>query len=146
MSTALFDLSGKVALVTGATHGIGMAIATGFARAGAKICVNDISDEKLDACRKEYAARGIDAYTLKFDVTSESDVDRGIGEIEGAIGPIDILVNNAGIIKRVPILEMKVDEYRQVIEVDLVAPFIVSRRVARGMIERRSGKIINMAR
>ena len=144
MSTALFDLSGKVALVTGATHGIGMAIATGFARAGAKICVNDLSEEKLDACRKEYAARGIDVFTLKFDVTSEADVDRGIGEIEKAVGPIDILVNNAGIIKRIPILDMKVDEYRQVIEVDLVAPLIVSKRVARRMIERRAGKIINM--
>jgi gluconate 5-dehydrogenase len=144
MSKALFDLSGTVALVTGGTHGIGMAIAKGLARAGAKICVNDLSEEKLEASRKEYAARGIEVFILKFDVTSETDVDRGISEIEAAVGPIDILVNNAGIIKRIPILDMRVDEYRQVIDVDLIAPLIVSKRVARRMIERHSGKIINL--
>jgi gluconate 5-dehydrogenase len=144
MSTELFDLTGKVALVTGATHGIGMAIATGYAGAGARICVNDIFDDRLEACKREYARRGIDAFTLNFDVTSEAEVDRGISDIEKAVGPIDILVNNAGIIKRTAILDMTVEDYKQVIEIDLVAPFIVSKRVARKMIERRSGKIINM--
>ena len=144
MIQQLFDLSGKVALVTGGTHGIGMAIGKTLGKAGAKICVNDISDEKLQSCKKDYAEDGIDVYTLKFDVTDEADVDRGISQIEKEVGNIDILVNNAGIIKRIPILEMLVAEYRQVIEVDLVAPLIVSRRVVPNMIEKRSGKIINM--
>ena len=144
MSLELFSLKGKTALVTGATHGIGMAIATALAQAGAKICVNDIFEDKLASCKKDYASRGIDVYTLKFDVTSEADVDRGISKIEKEVAPIDILVNNAGIIKRIPILDMKVEEFKEVLEIDLVAPLIVSKRVVRGMIQRGSGKIINM--
>jgi gluconate 5-dehydrogenase len=140
----IFDLSGKVALITGGTHGIGMAIAKALASAGAKICVNDISDEKLISCKNEYAEAGIDVFTLKFDVTNEADVDRGIGMIESQVGPIDILVNNAGIIKRIPILNMPVEEFKQVLEIDLVAPFIVSKRVVPPMINRGGGKIINL--
>jgi gluconate 5-dehydrogenase len=140
----MYDLTGKVALVTGGTHGIGMAIGKTLAKAGAKLCVNDLSEEKLVQSKKEYAKDGIDVYTLIFDVTKEEDVDRGISEIEKEVGPIDILVNNAGIIKRIPILDMPVKEYEQVIDVDLVAPFIVSKRVVPKMIERRNGKIINM--
>jgi gluconate 5-dehydrogenase len=140
----IFDLTGKVALVTGGTHGIGMAIAKALASAGARICVNDISEDKLLACKEEYAKDGIDVFTLLFDVTNEKDVDRGIGIIESSVGPIDILVNNAGIIKRVPILNMQVEDFKQVIEIDLVAPFIVSKRVAPSMISRGGGKIINM--
>jgi gluconate 5-dehydrogenase len=140
----MFDLTGKVALVTGGTHGIGMAIAKALASAGARICVNDIFEDKLEACKKTYAEAGIDVFTLVFDVTSEKDVDRGIGIIESTVGPIDILVNNAGIIKRVPILDMPVEDFRQVIEIDLVAPFIVSKRVVPSMIRRGGGKILNM--
>jgi gluconate 5-dehydrogenase len=140
----LFDLSGKVALVTGGTHGIGMAIGIALGKAGAKIAVNDLSGDKLEACKNEYAKDGIDVFGLKFDVTNEEDVDKGITAIEKEVGPIDILVNNAGIIKRIPILEMPVADYKQVIDVDLVAPLIVAKRVAPGMIARRSGKIINM--
>jgi gluconate 5-dehydrogenase len=144
MIQQLFDLTGKVTLITGGTHGIGMAIGKILGKAGARICINDISDEKLDSCKEEYAGEGLDVYTLKFDVTSEADVDRGITLIENEVGPVDILVNNAGIIKRIPILDMPVADYRQVIEVDLVAPLIVSKRVAPNMIKNRSGKIINM--
>uniref|UniRef100_UPI0032172BC0 gluconate 5-dehydrogenase n=1 Tax=uncultured Draconibacterium sp. TaxID=1573823 RepID=UPI0032172BC0 len=144
MIQELFDLSGKIALITGGTHGIGMAIGKVLGQAGAKICVNDISEEKLEECKAEYAKVGIDAYTLKFNVTDEEDVDRGISKIEEEVGSIDILVNNAGIIKRVPILDMAVSDYKQVIDVDLVAPLIVAKRVAPKMIEKRSGKIINM--
>ncbi|MFB6319404.1 gluconate 5-dehydrogenase [Saccharicrinis sp. FJH54] len=144
MIQELFDLTGKVALITGGTHGIGMAVATTLGKAGAKICVNDISEEKLEACKAEYAKEGLDVYTLKFDVTSEDDVDKGITEIEKNVGPVDILVNNAGIIKRIPILDMPIKDFQQVIDIDLVAPLIVAKRVAPGMIERRFGKIINM--
>ncbi len=140
----LFDLSGKVALITGGTHGIGMAIGKVLGKAGAKICVNDLNQEKLDACKKQYNAEGIDVFTVLFNVTDETDVDRGISIIEKEVGTIDILVNNAGIIKRIPILDMPVADYKQVIDVDLVAPLIVSKRVAPAMIAKRSGKIINM--
>ncbi len=144
MINELFNLTGKVALITGGTHGIGMAIATTLGKAGAKIVVNDISEDKLKSCRVEYAKLGIDVYTLVFDVTDEKAVDKGISEVEKNVGPIDILVNNAGIIKRIPILDMPVEDFKQVIDIDLVAPLIVAKRVAPGMIERRQGKIINM--
>jgi gluconate 5-dehydrogenase len=140
----LFDLTGKVALVTGGTHGIGLAIGLILGKAGAKVCVNDIQDEKLQLCKEEFKKEGLDVYTLKFNVTEEKDVDMGISQIEKNVGPVDILVNNAGIIKRIPILEMAINDYKQVIDVDLVAPLILSKRVAPKMIERRSGKIINM--
>jgi gluconate 5-dehydrogenase len=144
MITKLFDLTGKVALITGGTHGIGMAVAKTLGKAGAKIVVNDISDEKLESCKADYQKEGLDVYTLNFDVTSEDAVDKGITEVEQNVGAIDILVNNAGIIKRVPILDMPVADFKLVLDIDLVAPLIVAKRVAPGMIERRSGKIINM--
>jgi gluconate 5-dehydrogenase len=140
----LFDLSGKVALITGGTHGIGMAVAKTLAKAGARIAVNDISDEKLNECRKEYEKEGLEVLALNFDVTNEQDVDKGISEIEKKLGTIDILVNNAGIIKRIPILDMPVSDFKLVLDIDLVAPLIVSKRVAPGMIKKRAGKIINM--
>jgi gluconate 5-dehydrogenase len=121
-----------------------LAISLILAKAGAKVCVNDLQEEKLLKCREAFKSEELDVYTLIFNVTDEKDVDEGITQIEKSIGPIDILVNNAGIIKRIPILEMKVEEYKQVIDVDLVAPLIVSRRVVPGMIKKRSGKIINM--
>jgi gluconate 5-dehydrogenase len=144
MINKLFDLSGKVALITGGTHGIGMAIATTLGEAGARIVVNDISEEKLIACSETYRKVGLEVYTLTFDVTDEANVDKGISDIENNVGPVDILVNNAGIIKRIPILDMPVSDFKQVIDIDLVAPLIVAKRVAPGMIKRRQGKIINM--
>jgi gluconate 5-dehydrogenase len=144
MINELFDLKGKVALITGGTHGIGMAIGKVLGQAGAKVCVNDLSKERLEACQAEYAKVGVDVYTLVFDVTKEDEVDKGISQIEKEVGSVDILVNNAGIIKRIPILDMPMDDFRQVIDVDLVAPLIVAKRVAPKMIEKRSGKIINM--
>ncbi|KJF45409.1 MULTISPECIES: gluconate 5-dehydrogenase [Draconibacterium] len=144
MIQELFSLNGKVALITGGTHGIGMAIGKTLGQAGAKICVNDISDEKLEECKAEYAKAGVDVYTLKFDVTNEEAVDKGISQIEEEVGDVDILINNAGIIKRIPILDMPVADYKQVIDIDLVAPLILAKRVAPKMIEKRAGKIINM--
>lgn len=144
MIQELFNLSGKVALITGGTHGIGMAIGKTLGQAGAKVCVNDISDEKLEECKAEYAKAGVQVYTLNFDVTNEEAVDEGISKIENEVGNVDILINNAGIIKRIPILDMPIADYKQVIDIDLVAPLIVAKRVAPKMIENRSGKIINM--
>ena len=140
----LFDLTGKVALVTGGTHGIGLAIGLILAKAGAKVCVNDLQDEKLHSCKEAFRKEGLEVYTLKFNVTDEKEVDDGITQIEKNTGTIDILVNNAGIIKRIPILDMPIADYKQVIDVDLVAPLIVSKRVVPNMIAKRSGKIINM--
>lgn len=145
MSLELFNLKGKVALVTGATHGLGMAMAMGLGRAGAKVIINgNSSQEKIDNALKEYATAGVDAVGYKFDVTNEPDVRANIAKIEAEVGAIDILVNNAGIIKRVPLEEMEVSEFEQVIKVDLVSPFIVSKAVVKSMIARKSGKIINI--
>jgi gluconate 5-dehydrogenase len=145
MSLSLFDLTGKTALVTGGTHGLGMAMATGLANAGAKIVINDVSQEKLDNAQKEYRKNGIEAYTYLFDVTNDKAVDEYITRIEKEVAPVDILVNNAGIIKRIPILEMSTEDFEQVINIDLIGPFIMSKRVAKTMIARKSGgKIINM--
>ena len=140
----LFKLEGKVALVTGGTHGIGMACGMALGQAGATVCINGRDPAKLEDARKVFAEAGLDVYTLAFDVTSEADVDAGISQIESEVGEIDILVNNAGIIKRHPILEMPLKDFEQVIDVDLVAPFIVGKRVAPNMIRKRAGKIINM--
>ncbi len=144
MSIKLFDLSGKTAMVTGATHGLGMAIAAGLAKAGAKIIVNDIFEDKLEIARSEYKQMGIDISTYTLNVTDEDAVNEMIPRIESEVAPIDILVNNAGIIKRIPILEMKANEFREVLDVDLTGPFIMSKAVAPGMIKRGHGKIINM--
>lgn len=144
MIQELFSLNGKVALITGGTHGIGLAIGKVLGQAGAKICVNGRSAEKLEQCIAEYSAAGIDVYTVNFDVTNEDDVDKGISRIEKEVGEIDILVNNAAIIKRIPILDMPIADFKQVLDTDLVAPLIVSKRVVPGMMRRRSGKIINM--
>ncbi|MBN1599314.1 MAG: gluconate 5-dehydrogenase [Bacteroidales bacterium] len=144
MVKELFDLTGKVALITGGTHGIGMAIAEALGKSGAKVCINGRSEERLAKSNDDYESRGIDVFTIKFDVTSEEEVDKGIGEIERHVGPVDILVNNAGIIKRIPIVDMPLNVFKEVIETDLISVFIVSKRVAPNMIKKRSGKIINL--
>ncbi len=146
MSVNLFDLKGKVALVTGAVHGLGMAMAKGLGNAGAIIVVNEhSSQQKVDDAIKEYAAAGITAHGYLFDVTDEVAVMAGIAQIEAEVGPIDILINNAGIIKRTPIVDMEVADFEAVIKVDLVGPFIMAKHVAKSMIKRNvGGKIINM--
>jgi gluconate 5-dehydrogenase len=144
MPTDLFDLTGRIGLVTGGTHGIGKAIATGLAEAGAKIIINSTSPDNLKSVREEFAKRGIDVCTYVLDVTNEEAVNSAIQVIEEEVGQIDILVNNAGIIKRTPILEMSADEFRKVLDVNLTGQFIMAKAVAKGMIARKSGKIINM--
>lgn len=145
MSHPLFDLTGKIALVTGGTHGLGMAIATGLAEAGAKIIVNDIFPDKLSNAIKEYSEKGINAKGYVFDVTDEKNVIEYLDRIGKDVGPIDILVNNAGIIKRIPMLELSVEDWQQVLNIDLTGPFIMSKWVVQKfMLPGRSGKIINM--
>jgi gluconate 5-dehydrogenase len=145
MSQKLFDLTGKTALLTGATHGLGMAMALGLADAGATIVINGRSTKNVEDSLKVYAEHSVNAKGYVFDVTDEKQVVEQIDRIEKEVAPIDILVNNAGIIKRVPMVDMDVAEFREVIDIDLVAPFIVGRTVAKKMIARNSGgKIINI--
>lgn len=139
-----FSLEGKVALVTGASYGIGFALASAFAKAGAKIVFNDIKQELVDKGLEAYKAEGIDAKGYVCDVTNEDQVTAMIAQIEAEVGSVDILVNNAGIIKRVPMHEMKASEFRQVIDIDLNAPFIMAKAVLPAMMKKRSGKIINI--
>ncbi len=139
-----FSLEGKVALVTGASYGIGYAMAYAYAKAGAKIVFNDINQEIVDKGLASYKEDGIDAIGFVCDVTDENAVNEMVSKIEKEVGTIDILVNNAGIIKRVPMCEMSADEFRKVIDVDLNAPFIVSKAVIPSMIKKGHGKIINI--
>ncbi|WP_255594010.1 gluconate 5-dehydrogenase [Pontibacter sp. HSC-14F20] len=141
---ALFDLTGQVALITGATHGLGMAMATAIGKAGATLVINGHTPSKMEEALASYRAAGLTAYGYLFDVTDAQQVQQNIAQIEQEVGPISILVNNAGIIKRIPALEMDEADFRQVLDVDLTAPFIVSKHVARYMVERRQGKIINI--
>ena len=140
----MFSLKGKVALVTGASYGIGFAIAKAFANAGATIVFNDIKQEFVDKGLAAYEEEGIKAHGYVCDVTDENAVSEYIAKVEKEVGVVDILVNNAGIIKRIPMHEMSAKEFRQVIDVDLNAPFIVSKAVIPSMIKKGGGKIINI--
>ncbi len=139
-----FSLEGKVAWVTGASYGIGFAIASAFAAAGAKVVFNDIRQEFVDKGMKAYADAGIDAKGYVCDVTNEDQVNATVAEIIREFGKVDILVNNAGIIKRIPMCEMSAADFRQVIDVDLNAPFICAKAVIPSMIQNGHGKIINI--
>lgn len=145
MSTTLFDLTGKIALVTGSTHGLGMAMAKGLGQAGATVIVNgNSSQQKIDEAVAAYKNEGIKAVGYKFNVADEAQVIAAIAKIQNEVGAIDILVNNAGIIKRTPLEDMEVADFKEVIDIDLVSPFIVSKHVVRSMIARKEGKIINI--
>ena len=139
-----FSLEGKVAFITGASYGIGFAIAKAYAEAGAKITFCDRNEEGLQKGFDNYKAEGIDVHGYICDVTDEAQVQATVAKIAEEVGPIDILVNNAGIIKRIPMHEMAAEEFRQVIDVDLNAPFICAKAVLPSMMERRAGKIINI--
>ena len=139
-----FRLDGKVALVTGASYGIGLALATGFAEAGATIVFNDINQDLVNKGLAEYEAIGIKAHGYVCDVTNEEQVQAMIKQIETEVGSVDILVNNAGIIKRIPMVEMSVQDWSQVIDIDLTGPFIMAKAVLPSMIEKNAGKIINI--
>ena len=139
-----FRLDGKIALVTGASHGIGFAMAKALSDAGAKLIFNSSSEDGLKKGLEAYNKENIKAHGYVCDVTKEEEVKNMVADIEKNIGEIDILVNNAGIIKRIPMTDMSVDEFNSVIDVDLIAPFIMAKAVLPGMVKRRSGKIINI--
>ncbi len=140
----LFSLEGKTALVTGGAYGIGFAIAQALAGAGAKIAFNCRSQSNLDKALADYKAQGIDARGYIADVTDEAQVKELISKIEADLGGVDILVNNAGVIKRIPMTEMSAEDFRQVVDIDLVGPFICAKAVIPGMIQKGQGKIINI--
>lgn len=140
----LFDLTGKVALITGGTHGLGMAMAEGLGSAGAELVITSTTPSKLEDALSYYKEKGYKATGYIFDVTDEKLATEKVAEIEQKHQKIDILVNNAGIIKRVLAVDMPVEDFRKVIDVDLVGPFIMSQLVVKSMIKRQSGKIINI--
>ncbi|HYW34802.1 MAG TPA: gluconate 5-dehydrogenase [Balneolaceae bacterium] len=140
----LFDLNGKRAFVTGGTHGLGMAMAKGLAEAGAELIINGTTPSRMEKAVAEYESEGYTVHDFIFDVTDEEKARKYVDKIEEEIGPIDILVNNAGIIKRVPLKDMDVEDYRRVVDVDLTGPFIMAKQVVRHMIPRKEGKIINI--
>ena len=140
----LYSLEGKTALVTGAAYGIGFAMAEALAKAGARIAFNCRDKGHLETALKEYEKKGIDAKGYICDVTDEAAVREMVGEMERTSGTVDILVNNAGIIKRIPMTEMSSEEFKEVVDIDLIAPFIVSKAVIPGMIKKGGGKIINI--
>jgi len=139
-----FSLEGKVALVTGAARGIGFGIASAFARAGAIVAFNVRSEEKAEKALSDYKSAGITAHSYICDVTDERAVLDMVARIENELGGVDVLVNNAGMIQRTPMLEMDTADFKRVMDVNLIAPFIVSKAVLPGMVKRRRGKIINI--
>lgn len=140
----LFDLSGKVALLTGATHGLGMAMAKAVAKAGATVVINGHTPAKMEAALAHYREENYDVKGYLFDVSNEQEAQENVSRIEKEVGPIDILFNNAAIMKRVPALEMEVEDFRRVMDIDLTAAFIMSKLVAKSMVQRNGGKIINI--
>ena len=144
MSTRLFDLTGRTALVTGSGQGIGLSIAQGLGRAGARIVLNGRDPAKLDRAAVALRAEGVEATTAPFDVTDQAAVIAGIDAIEAA-SPIDILVNNAGIQRRGPLETYPAETWHEVMRTNLDSVFYVSQAVARHMIPRGHGKIINIA-
>lgn len=139
-----FSLEGKIAWITGASYGIGFAIAEAYAAAGATIVFNDINQELVDRGLAAYKEKNIPAHGYVCDVTNEEAVQELVAKIEKEVGGIDILVNNAGIIRRIPMIEMSAADFRKVIDVDLNAPFICAKAVIPSMIKKGHGKIINI--
>lgn len=140
----MFNLTGKIALVTGATQGLGFAMASGLGKSGAKIVFNDIVPERIQTALLNYKELGIDAYGYNFNVTDTKSVDEQVKKIEQEVGPIDILINSAGIMRKGKLEELSDEDWQAVIDVNLTSVFKVTRSVVKGMIERKRGKIINI--
>jgi gluconate 5-dehydrogenase len=145
MSLPVFDLSGKVALITGAYRGLGFAIAQGLARAGAQVVLNGRKKDLLDASVQKLRDQNLHASTAVFDVTDGDAIRAGVAAIEAQHGRVDILFNNAGIQRRAVFAEFPLEQWNEIIATNLTAPFIVSQAVLRGMIERKRGKIVHIA-
>jgi gluconate 5-dehydrogenase len=143
MTHSLFDLTGNIALLTGSSRGIGKHLAKGLAEAGATVIINGMNQQTVDATVAEFSQQGLTAIGRAFDVTDTVAVDTAIDGIESTVGPIDILINNAGIQRRTPILECDDATWEEVMTTNLASVFKVSRAVARHMVERKRGKIIN---
>ena len=140
----LFGLNGRVALVTGSSGGIGCALAKGMADAGAIIAVNGRSGDKVEAVVAQIEAAGGKAHAAVFDVTDSVQVRAGVARIEAEVGPIDILVNNAGIQRRTPLEDFPEETWRELMKANLDSVFFVGQAVARAMIPRKRGRIINI--
>jgi len=145
MGFPLFDLSGRRALVTGSSQGIGFALARGLAEHGASVVLNGRDASKLEAAAKALREAGYDVAVNAFDVTDADAVKHGIDEIESAIGPIDILINNAGMQFRTALEDFPADRWEQLLKTNISSIFYVGQAVARHMITRGAGKIINIA-
>ena len=144
MSMKLFDLTGKRALITGSSQGIGLAIAEGLAQAGAEIILNGRNREKLDGAVAGLRAKDFKVHGLDFDVTFQESVAEAVEEIEADVGPIDILFNNAGMQFRTPLEDFPPDKFRELMRVNVESAFLTGQAVARHMIKRGRGKIINI--
>lgn len=140
----LFDLTGKVALITGSARGLGFCFAEGFAKAGVKVVLNDVIQAELDKAVQTLKDKGGDVTGYLFDVSDYDQVEKCVAEIEAQVGPIDILINNAGIHRRAPLEELTPENWRKVVDVNLTSAFIVGQCVAKRMITRKRGKIINI--
>jgi len=143
MSQALFDLSGRLALVTGSSRGIGRHLVQGLAEAGAAVVVNGVDPDRVATSVAELKDAGLDAHGRAFDVTDTGALESAVEDVESSIGPIDILVNNAGIQRRTPLLECTDETWEAVMAANLGSVFRVSRAVAARMVERGRGKIVN---
>jgi len=144
MSHDLFDLTGRVALVTGSYQGLGLAIARGLGQAGARIVLNGRSEEKLERAVSMLSGEGLKVSGSCFDVSSATQVQEKVAALERDSGRIDILVNNAGIQRRSPLEQFEERVWREVLDTNLTGLFLVTKQVVQGMIGRRSGKIINI--
>ena len=140
----LFDINGRIVLVTGSSRGIGFSIAKGYAENGARVIINGTTGNSISEPVSKLKSEGFNVHGFAFDVTNQQEVIKCIDQIEKTIGSIDVLVNNAGIHRRSPLEEMTVEDWNRVIEVDLNSVFVVSQVVAKYMIKRRKGRIINI--
>jgi gluconate 5-dehydrogenase len=143
-ASSLFDLSGRTALVTGSSGGLGFAMAAGLAEAGARLVLNGRDGARLEAAAHDLAKAGHSVSTLPFDVVDETAIQAAFDRLDRDGIAVDILVNNAGIQFRKPMIELAGTDWRRVVDTNLTAPFLLGREAARRMIPRGGGKIINI--